>query len=204
VAPSVQILIVDEHDLFRIALASLLASQDDLEVIAQTSSTTTGISVAAQLEPDIVLMDLRLAAADDYAAVHAIIERNPSVRVVALTLLAGESELDSAVAAGVCGCVPKDAPIDDLMAAIHAAGDGAAWLAPRTAQAILDATRGHDHDSYIAAGDGNLGRSEIEVLRLLARGLDNDEIGAALTISARTVQARLTSILNKRAIKVMV
>jgi DNA-binding NarL/FixJ family response regulator len=199
VAPRVQILIVDEHDLFRSTLASLLAGQDRFEVIAEASSVTTGISLAAELEPDVVLMDLRLSQADDFAAVHAIIERNPSARVVALTILPGEPELDSAVAAGICGCVPKDAPINDLVAAIHAAADGVAWLSPRTGQAILNARRERDHDSCC-----DVALSELEVLRLLARGLDNTEIASALTVSVRTVQARLTSILNKRTINVMV
>jgi len=131
-------LVVDDHDLFRVGLSSLLAGYEGLEVVAQASGGRMAVRLAAELRPDVILMDLRMPDLSGPAATRAILEKDASARIIALTVAAEESDVTVAVSAGVCGYLIKDAPVDDVVSAICAAASGAAWLLPRAAQAVLE------------------------------------------------------------------
>jgi NarL family two-component system response regulator LiaR len=194
-----RVLVADDHDLFRVGLASALATYEDIEVVAQASGGRMAVRLAAELRPDVILMDLRMPDLGGLEATRQILEADPSGRVVALTVAAGEADVAAAIAAGASGYLIKDSPIDDVSAAIRAAMSGTSWLSPRAARAVLDRMRREHAEAEPAAeapGE-ELSPRELEVLELLARGLDNNKIAAELYISPRTAKNHVSSILAK-------
>jgi DNA-binding NarL/FixJ family response regulator len=194
----IRVLVVDDHDLFRAGLASVLASQDGIDVVAQASGGRAGARLAAELRPDVVLMDMRMPDLDGTAAMQEILAHNPDIRVLALTVASDEVDVAAAVVAGACGYLLKDSPIDDVVEAVRAAARGIAWLSPRAAEALLARIR----RDWVEPGDApgarpDLSPRELEVLQLVARGLDNTEIAAELSISPRTAKNHVSSILSK-------
>jgi DNA-binding NarL/FixJ family response regulator len=197
-AAQIRVLVVDDHDLFRAGLASVLAGQDGIDVVAQASGGRAAVRLAAELRPDVVLMDMRMPDLEGPAATQQILAHNPDIRVLALTVASDERDVAAAVIAGACGYLMKDSPIDDVINAVRAAARGIAWLSPRAAEALLDRIR----RDYVESPDGpevdrDLSPRELEVLQLVARGLDNGEIAAELSISPRTAKNHVSSILSK-------
>jgi NarL family two-component system response regulator LiaR len=188
---------VDDHDLFRVGLVSVLAAHADIEVIGQASSASIGVRLASELRPDVVLMDLRMPDLDGAEATRKLREQTPSTRVLALSMLSGESHVADAVAAGACGYLLKDSPVDDVVAAVRAAAQGAAWLSPRAADAILERIRVAQTEADSPSDADELSPRELEVLQLVGRGLDNGGIAAELCISPRTAKNHVSSILAK-------
>src|SRR6478672_8314699 len=185
----IRLLIVDDHDLFRIGLATLLNAQPDIEVVAQASGGKMGVRLAEELRPDVVLMDIRMPDLEGPEATREIIERHPSARVVALTVVSDEADVAAALQAGACGFLAKDSPIDGVALAVRAAANGVAWLAPRAAEVVLAAMRregaGGEFDSELI---DDLSSRELEVLSLIARGMENADIARELGISPRTAK----------------
>ena len=199
---SVRVLIVDDHDLFRTGLASLLGCQPDIEVVAQASGGRMGVRLAAELRPDVVLMDLRMPDLEGHDATRQIRSLQPKMRVLVLTVASSNADVEAALEAGACGFVAKDTPVDEVAVAVRAAAQGVAWLSPRAADLVLGRVRaqrsehaGHNH----RGGDSleQLSRRELDVLRLIAHGMENAEIAEALSISPRTAKNHVSSILAK-------
>jgi DNA-binding NarL/FixJ family response regulator len=194
----VRLLVVDDHDLFRAGLASLLSAEDGIEVIGQASGGRMGVRLVAELRPDVVLMDVRMPDISGPEATRQILERDPSVRVLALTVSSEDSDVSDVLKAGACGFLAKDTPIDSLVVAIHAAANGAAWLSPRAAEVVLGRIRSAPvvPERELAAIE-QLSAREVDVLRLIANGLENAEIAAELNISPRTAKNHVSNILSK-------
>jgi DNA-binding NarL/FixJ family response regulator len=193
-----RILIVDDHDLFRMGLTALFAAQEAIEVIGQASGGRAGVRLAAELRPDVVLMDLRMPDLDGASAIRQILDRDPSARVLALTVASIDDEVAEALLAGACGFLAKDTPIDQMTVAVRAAADGSAWLSPRAAELVLGRLRRADADQVTDPEPlEQLSRRELEVLRLLARGMENTKIAQELNISPRTAKNHVSSILSK-------
>jgi DNA-binding NarL/FixJ family response regulator len=192
----IRVLVVDDHDLFRTGLSSLLSAEPEIDVVAQASGGRAGIRRAGEMEPDVVLMDLRMADLDGVEATRTIVERHPSTRVIVMTVLSEDEDVEAAVQAGACGFLAKDTPTDEVVAAIRAAAHGAAWLSPRAAEVVLGRVRqaGPEPDPGRIE---HLSARELEVLRLIARGMENTEIAATLQISPRTAKNHVSSVLAK-------
>ena len=195
---AIRVLIVDDHDLFRVGLASLLNAQPDIEVVAQASGGRMGVRLADELRPDVVLMDVRMPDLEGPEATREILERHPSARVVALTVVSDEADVAEVLQAGACGFLAKDSPINGVVLAVRAAANGVAWLSPRAAEVVLGAVRregaGEESDSELI---DDLSSRELEVLRLIARGMENADIARELGISPRTAKNHVSNILAK-------
>jgi two-component system NarL family response regulator len=194
----IRVLIVDDHDLFRTGLASLLKSQRDIEVVGQASGGRMGVRLADELRPDVVLMDLRLPDIGGAEAILAIVEAHPCARVLALTAESEPTAVATAIRAGARGFLAKDTPVEEVVVAVRATARGAAWLSPCAAEVVLGQL--HKSDSRAGAERAaidHLTPRERDVLRLIARGLDNVEIAGELGISPRTAKNHVSNILSK-------
>jgi two-component system, NarL family, response regulator LiaR len=195
---TIRLLLVDDHDLFRTGLAGYLRDQSDLEVIAQASGGRMGVRLALELVPDVVLIDLRLPDMSGTDAIRAILATRPEMRVVTLTAAPDDHEITSAINAGACSFLVKDGPIEDVSAAVRAVAGGSSWLSPRAAETVLGRLR--EAPTGADSPDGpsqQLSNRERDVLRLVARGLENAQIAEALDISPSTAKNHVSSILIK-------
>ena len=195
---TLRVLVVDDHDLFRTGLSSLLAAERHIEVVAQASGGRMAVRLAAELVPDVILMDVRMPDLSGPEATRQILAQQPDVRILALTVSTNDADVAAVLEAGAAGFLAKDTAIDSLVTAIRAAASGAAWLSPRAAEVVLGRLRtAAPRDETDAAGLEQLSERELEVLRLIANGLENAEIASALDISPRTAKNHVSNILAK-------
>jgi two-component system, NarL family, response regulator LiaR len=194
----VRLLVVDDHDLFRAGLASLLSAEDGIEVIGQASGGKMGVRLATELRPDVVLMDVRMPDLGGPEATRLILEREPDIKVLALTVSSEDADVSAALQAGAVGFLAKDTPIDSLVVAVNAAASGAAWLSPRAAEVVLGRIRTVAPPPSVDAKPlEQLSERELDVLRLIADGMENAEIAETLNISPRTAKNHVSNILAK-------
>jgi DNA-binding NarL/FixJ family response regulator len=194
----IRVLVVDDHDLFRTGLVSVLRAQPDIEVVAQASGGRMGVQLANALAPDVVLLDLRMPDLEGPEAARAILAKHPGTKVIALTVLSKADDVADAMHAGASGFLAKDTPVDEIFAAVRAAAGGSAWLSPRAAEVVLGVLRRSDANLHPAAEQAaQLSPRELDVLRLIAHGHENAAIAEDLNISPRTVKNHVSSILAK-------
>jgi DNA-binding NarL/FixJ family response regulator len=185
----ITVVLVDDHPLVRSGLATLIATTEDLEVVGQAESGEKAVTLIGDLAPDVVLMDLSMPGMDGVEATRRTLAANPEVRVVVLTSFADEKRVGDALAAGAIGYLLKDCDGRDVLAGIRSAAMGHAPLDPRVARALLPSTTPRVKDT--------LSTRELEVLRLVARGLANKQIGRALGISERTVKVHVGHVFRR-------
>jgi len=175
----------------RRGLATFLKIFDDLELAGEAASGQEAVQLCAQLQPDVVLMDMVMPEMDGATATRLIRKQSPSVQVLALTSFKEEILVQSALQAGAIGYLLKDVSADELAQAIRAAHAGRSTLSPEAAQALVHAT------SQPPAPGIDLTERELEVLSLMVEGLNNLQIAARLTVSPSTVKSHVSSILSK-------
>lgn len=185
-----RVLIVDDHQLVRAGLVSLLDGADDLEVVGQAADGAEALDVALATTPDVVLMDLSMPIMDGVASTRALLEARPETAVVILTSFTDQVRVADALAAGAVGYLLKDSHPRDLLAGIRAAAAGHAPLDPRIARGLLPSGRAPDP----AAG---LSHRELQVLRLVTKGMANKQVGRALGISEHTVKVHLGNVFRQ-------
>jgi DNA-binding NarL/FixJ family response regulator len=183
----IRVVIVDDHAIVRDGLSRLIGSAHDMEVVAVASDGAAAVTVAAEHEPDVVLMDLSMPGGDGVTATRQIVEARPEARVVVLTSFSDERRIVDVLQAGACGYLLKDAEPDELLRGIRAAVEGGAPLDPKAARVLLD-------NQLVSRADTNLSAREREVLGLVSEGMANKRIARRLGISDRTVKAHLTRI----------
>jgi DNA-binding NarL/FixJ family response regulator len=193
----IRVLIVDDYDLFRTGLSSLLATAPDIDVVGQASGGRSGARLAIELTPDVVLMDLRMPDLHGTDATRLILAERPEVRIVVFTVASDDESVREAVHAGACGFLTKETPIEEVVAAIRAAAHGAAWLSPRAAEVVLGQVRLTEREPTGLDPVAALSPREIDVLKLVALGMDNAAIAEELNISPRTAKNHVSSILGK-------
>jgi DNA-binding NarL/FixJ family response regulator len=179
----IRVLVADDHGVVRDGLARLIAGADDLEVAGQASNGEEAVALAAELAPDVVLMDLDMPVIDGIEATRRI-SQQPGVAVLILTAFSDTRRILGAMNAGAVGYLLKDAAADDVCAGIRSAARGESPLDPRVARTILT---GRDPLEAFSA-------REREVLELLVEGLPNKLIARRLEISEKTVKTHLTSV----------
>ncbi len=203
-APSVdsdpiRVLVVDDHALFRRGLEMVLAQEPDIEVVGEAGDGAEAVERAADLLPDVVLMDVRMPRRSGIEACTAIKDVVPSARIIMLTISDEEGDLYEAIKAGATGYLLKEISIDEVATAIRAVAGGQSLISPSMASKLLSefATlikRDGDRQQVPAP---RLTDRELEVLRLVARGLNNRDIAKQLYISENTVKNHIRNILEK-------
>ena len=189
--PAIRVLLVDDHPVVRQGLRALLSTHEGIEVVGEADDGEAAVAAADRLSPDVVLMDVVMPGLDGVEALRRIGERRPQTRVVMLTSYADERRAMEAVDAGASGFLLKDASPRDVAAAIRAAHRGEAVLHPAVAAKLLAERR------RPPAAHADLTARELDVLRLIARGLQNKQIAAQLHVSEKTVKTHVSAILRK-------
>jgi DNA-binding NarL/FixJ family response regulator len=186
----VRLLIVDDHPLVRRGLCELFGQDSDVEVVDAVGDGEQAVSVVLAEEPDVVLMDISMPGMDGIEATRRLLAVRPETRVVMLTSFADHERVMEALDTGAVGYILKDAESDELLRGVRAAAGGESPLSPRAARALITARRGSRPFEELTA-------RELDVLRLVGRGLSNKQIAWRLTISEKTVKAHMTSIFGR-------
>jgi two-component system, NarL family, response regulator LiaR len=195
------VVLVDDHDLFRAGLRTLLEDQGVL-VVAEAATGREALRHVRELAPEVVLMDLSMPDMGGVEATREIARVAPLTRVVVLTISDRDGDILEAVLAGACGYLLKDSSIQDLMRGISAAALGESLISPQIAAKVLRELRAARPASKAAERvRTELTERELEVLRLIANGKDNAQIAADLHISAKTVKNHISNILMKLQIE---
>lgn len=187
----INVLIVDDHPVVQQGMKLLLEAQEDIKVIGIAQDGTQAVSLAKKSKPDIVLMDINLPGMDGIEATKHIRAENPQIQVIILTSHHQDAMIFSAIKAGALSYLLKSSAPDEVVDAIRAAKRNEARLHPRVAQRLMDEVTGarKSHET--------LTTRELEILKLVAQGMDNRSIAGALTLSEKTVKTHVSNILMK-------
>ncbi|RFC72205.1 response regulator transcription factor [Streptomyces sp. AcE210] len=192
----ISLLIVDDHPVVRDGLRGMFESAGDFTVLGEASNGVEAVELTARLDPDVVLMDLRMPGGSGVDAIKELTRRGARSRVLVLTTYDTDSDTLPAIEAGATGYLLKDAPREELFTAVRAAADGRTVLSPAVASRLVTAVR-----TPAAPADEPLSAREREVLALVAKGTSNKEIARVLFISEATVKTHLTHVYGKLGVK---
>ncbi len=187
------VVIVDDHPVVRQGLRTFLETQKDLEILGEAENGEEALERIAESVPDVVLMDLVLPGIDGIEATRRVRELSPSTKVIVLTSFADDEKVFPAIKAGAAGYLLKDVEPPQLAEAIRAVYRGEALLHPTVAARLMQEVSSEDRQ----APGGTLTPRELEVLRLVARGMSNKEIAKELTVSEKTVKTHVSNVLAK-------
>ncbi|HEY5187324.1 MAG TPA: response regulator transcription factor [Actinomycetes bacterium] len=195
----IRVLVVDDHALFRRGLEMVLAQELDIEVVGEAGDGAEAVERAEELLPDVVLMDIRMPRRSGIEACTAIKDVVPSAQIIMLTISDEEADLYEAIKAGATGYLLKEISIDEVATAIRAVAGGQSLISPSMASKLISefaqlVKRDDDRQQVPAP---RLTERELEVLRLVARGMNNRDIARQLFISENTVKNHIRNILEK-------
>ncbi len=194
---AIRVLIVDDHALFRRGLQMVLEGEADIDVVGEASDGHEAIERAEATTPDVVLMDVRMPKRSGIEATRTIKDTLPSTKILMLTISDEEADLYEAIKAGASGYLLKDASIDEVAQAVRVVADGQSLISPSMAMKLLDEFKQMSRTDRSQPATPRLTERELEVLRLVAQGLNNREIAKQLFISENTVKNHVRNILEK-------
>jgi DNA-binding NarL/FixJ family response regulator len=189
-ATVIRVLIVDDHAIVRQGLAAMIDNEPDMILVGQASNGQEAIDQHRQSQPDITLMDLRMPQVSGVEATMAICAESAHARIIILTTYDGDEDIYRGLRAGAKGYLLKDAEPDELLNAIHVVHRGQQYIPPHVGAKLAQ-----------RMNNPELSDRELEVLRLVAQGMSNIQIGAALNISENTVKSNVNRILSKLGAK---
>ncbi len=191
-----RVLIADDHPMFRQGLRTVIDAHPSIEVIGEATSGQEAIESCEQLQPDVVLMDIRMPGINGIEATRRILQTSPHIRVLILTMFQDEASVFTAMRAGARGYVLKDADKEDILRALFAVGRGEAIFSPEVATRIVDFFAA-SHPAAPRQAFPSLTEREREILYLVAKGEPNAEIATRLSLSAKSVSNYVSNILGK-------
>jgi|SRR5690606_25566712 len=195
----IRVLICDDHALFRRGLTMVLGSEDGIEVVGEAEDGADALAKAEELVPDVILMDVRMPRVTGIEATRAIAEAVPTTKILMLTVSDEEDDLYEAIKAGATGYLLKEISIEEVAGAVRAVVNGQSLISPSMASKLLTeftnlSKQAHERQSVPSP---RLTDRELEVLRLVAKGMTNKDIAAELYISENTVKNHVRNILEK-------
>jgi DNA-binding NarL/FixJ family response regulator len=193
----IRVAVVDDQELFRRGLTMLLGVEDDIEVVGEAGDGVAATDLAASTVPDVILMDVRMPKRSGIEACVAIKDVAPTARIIMLTVSDEEADLYDAVKNGASGYLLKDSSIDEVAQAIRVVADGQSLISPSMAIKLLDEFKQMSRTDRQQVPSPRLTDRELEVLKLVAQGLNNREIAKRLFISENTVKNHVRNILEK-------
>lgn len=190
----IRLLIADDHAIVREGLRALIATEPGLELVAEASDGVEAVSKVHALKPDVVLLDMMMPRKDGLGAIEEIMKDQPNARILVLTSFAEDDKVFPAIKAGALGYLLKDSSPQELLQAIRNVHQGEASLHPTIARKLM---RELNQPPSLPPTTDPLTEREVEVLRLVAQGLSNDDIAEKLVVSERTVRTHVSHILDK-------
>ena len=191
---AIRVIIADDHELVREGMRALLDPKPEIEVVGEAKDGEEAITLARTHQPDVILLDLVMPRKGGVEAITEITQENPEARILVITSFSDDEKVYHAVKAGALGYLLKDSSPQELMQAIHDVYQGKMSLQPDIALKLIHEL---NRPSDLPLTDDPLTEREVEVLRLVAQGLPNEDIAERLVISERTVGAHVSNILNK-------
>jgi len=193
----IRVLLADDQSLVRAGFRMILKAEPDIEVVGEASDGREAVARAETLDPEVVLMDIRMPSLDGIEATRQITARNPSARVLVLTTFDLDEYVYQSLRAGASAFLLKDAKEQQLVAAIRVVADGGSLFAPSVTRRLIEKFAEPTRNSTASAQLHQLTPREREVLRLVARGLSNAEIAADLVVSEHTTKTHVANVLQK-------
>ena len=200
-AETVRVLVVDDHDLFRTGLTRLFGEADGLKVVAEARTGDDAVRRAAELLPDVVVMDIDMPGISGVEATRRLLEVSPHSAVLMLTATDDEENVLSAVLAGASGYLLKGSKMSEIVRGVRAAAAGQSLIAPRVAGSLLTRLRRHAPAEQPKKRPSDLTPRELDVLRLLVAGCETIEIGRRLHLSPSTVKHHVSSTFDKLGVE---
>ena len=201
---TIRVVLADDEQLLRVGFRMILDAHGDFEVVAEAANGREAIAAAVTHRPDVIVMDVRMPELDGIGATQAITREQPEVRVLILTTFDLDEYAFAGLRAGASGFLLKNAPPDELVAAIRTVAAGDAVVAPRVTRRLLDTFAQHMPTTTPAARDQRLAQltdRERDVLRAISLGQSNHEIAASLCLSEATVKSHVNRILGKLGLR---
>ena len=190
-------LVVDDQELFRRGLIMLLSSDSDIEVVGEAADGVTATDLAVTTAPDVILLDVRMPRRTGVEACRAIKEAVPSAKIIMLTVSDEEADLYESVKNGASGYLLKDSSIEEVAQAVRVVNEGQSLISPSMAVKLIDEFKQMSKPEREQGPALKLTERELEVLRLVAKGLNNREVAKELFISENTVKNHVRNILEK-------
>lgn len=191
---TIRLLIADDHAIVREGLRALIATEPGLELVAEAGDGVEAVSKAHALKPDVILLDMMMPRKDGLGAIEEIMKDQPNARILVLTSFAEDDKVFPAIKAGALGYLLKDSSPQELLQAIRNVHQGDASLHPTIARKLM---RELKQPPSLPPTTNPLTEREVDVLRLVAQGLSNDDIAEKLVVSERTVRTHVSHILDK-------
>jgi DNA-binding NarL/FixJ family response regulator len=190
-------LVVDDQELFRRGLTMLLSAEPGIQVVGEAGDGDEGVALAESVAPDVVLLDIRMPKRTGLEACSTIKQAVPAAKIIMLTVSDEEADLYEAVKSGASGYLLKDSSIEEVSQAVRVVADGQSLISPSMAVKLIDEFKQMSRPERENVGGLRLTERELEVLRLVARGLNNREVAKNLFISENTVKNHVRNILEK-------